>query len=216
MTIKINENNVNIIFIKKNVKRTFIKINHKKDVIITSPTKLTNKEILDIINIHEKWISKQIAKIKTIIIDNDNYLIFGKNYKIICRDTMKNDYEIVNDIIFYKGNGLETLSNDLMEEVEKKFFDILTLYNFTFIPKVIIKDMKSKWGVCHYKTKKVVINKAFIHLPIALLEYVIHHELNHFIVPNHSVDFYNELYKHLPNHRDLQKRLKKYSYILRS
>ena len=74
----------------------------------------------------------------------------------------------------------------------------------TGYPKCIIQFPKDKDKL--HPTQK----------PIALLEYVIHHELNHFIVPNHSVDFYNELYKHLPNHRDLQKRLKKYSYILRS
>ena len=141
-------------------------------------------------------------------------MVFGEIFSLVKDDNLLNDYKIIDKQIIYHGSGLDNFKKELMKEIEKYYFRILKEYDLNFIPFLIIKPMKSKWGVCHFKTHKVVINQVFIHLPKEFLEYVIHHELTHFFVTNHSTFFYKELAKKLPSHRKLQKDLKQYTFML--
>lgn len=213
MKVTVNEIELDVFLIKKKVKRTFIKIKHNRDIIITSPKIIKDNELKDIIRLNEAWILKQLSKIKEIP-SISGYLVFGKEYLIETSDELTNDYKIFNNTILYDKNGLSKLELELVETIKIRFHKLLDMYQFNFTPKLIIKKMKSKWGVCHYKSNKVVINKVFIHLPLELLDYVIHHELTHFIVPNHSKIYYDNLGKRLPNHKELQKRLKSYIHLL--
>ena len=56
--------------------------------------------------------------------------------------------------------------------------------------------------------KKVSFNLALVHLDKSLIDYVIIHELCHFIQPNHSKSFYQEVGKRLPDYKIREKKLK--------
>ena len=53
-----------------------------------------------------------------------------------------------------------------------------------------IRKMKTRWGVCNYKTKRVTLNFNLIKKDIKYLDYVIVHELSHLLYPNHSKNFW--------------------------
>jgi len=44
--------------------------------------------------------------------------------------------------------------------------------------------------------------------PVAVLDYIIMHEIVHLKYPNHSTDFWNELDKIMPDYREQEKWLK--------
>ena len=46
--------------------------------------------------------------------------------------------------------------------------------------------MKTRWGVCNIKDNSVTLNSKLIEYDIQALDYVIIHELSHFIHFNHS------------------------------
>ena len=58
-----------------------------------------------------------------------------------------------------------------------------------------------------------MINVSVVNLPIHLIEYVIYHELAHFVHLNHSVAYHNFLQKFVPNERQLKKELIKYNSL---
>ena len=76
------------------------------------------------------------------------------------------------------------------------------------MPAVEIKKYKSRWGACYPKINKVSFNLALVHLNYELIDYVIVHELCHFLQPNHSKQFYQEIKKRLPNYKQCEKKLK--------
>ena len=49
---------------------------------------------------------------------------------------------------------------------------------------------------------------SLIHLEKNLIDYVIVHELTHFLQPNHSKQFYLEIEKRMPDYKTRQQRLK--------
>lgn len=209
----IGSNKYRVIVNYKKVKRIFFKITKFKEIMITTPIKLSEEEVLKMLNKHQKWLQKQLLKEDEIILKQNEVLIFGKVYQLQEDITLKNDYAIDGNTIYYHQN-LNKLMKDALGKVSAMFYETSKNFNLSFIPILQFRKMKSRWGVCHYYKEKVVLNKVLIHLPFELINYVINHELTHFYHPNHGQDFYKCLETHIKNHRELKKTLKKYQFLL--
>ena len=75
-------------------------------------------------------------------------------------------------------------------------------------PNLRIRSMKTRWGVCNRKSKTITLNYNLIYYDIKCLDYVITHELSHFIEFNHSKKFWDVVYKYYPNYKEARKELK--------
>lgn len=74
-------------------------------------------------------------------------------------------------------------------------------------PKLTVKSMKTRWGSCTAAKGKICLNAALVEKPVICIEYVICHELSHFLVQNHSADFYAVLGRVFPEHKRVRKLL---------
>ena len=61
--------------------------------------------------------------------------------------------------------------------------------------------MKTRWGVCNIKTNIVTLNSRLIRYEDGVIDYVIIHELSHFIEANHSKKFWNEVGIRMPDYK---------------
>jgi predicted metal-dependent hydrolase len=64
-----------------------------------------------------------------------------------------------------------------------------------------IKKMKTKWGTCNAKARRIWLNLELIKKPSACLEYVLVHELVHLLARNHDERFLGLMDRHLPTWR---------------
>ncbi len=62
-----------------------------------------------------------------------------------------------------------------------------------------IKQMKTRWGTCNIKAKRIWINLELAKKPEQCLEFIIVHELVHLLVRNHNDRFVGYMNKFLPN-----------------
>ena len=69
-----------------------------------------------------------------------------------------------------------------------------------------IRSLEKRWGSCT-PSNNIIINTEAIKLPYQLIDYIIVHELAHTKVKNHSKEFWAEVAKHLPNWKELDKRM---------
>jgi predicted metal-dependent hydrolase len=74
--------------------------------------------------------------------------------------------------------------------------------------RVSIRDQRSRWGSCSAK-KNLNFNYRLVHLPPALVDYVIAHELCHLKEFNHAPAFWALLERVMPDARACQAELKK-------
>lgn len=70
-----------------------------------------------------------------------------------------------------------------------------------------IRDMKTRWGTCNIRTKKVCFNLRLAQKPPECLEYVVVHELVHLLEKSHNRVFKNYLDRFLPQWRSIKKEL---------
>ncbi|KPM17629.1 metal-dependent hydrolase [Citromicrobium sp. JL31] len=75
------------------------------------------------------------------------------------------------------------------------------------VRRFFIQRMKTKWGGSSPQRGTIRLNLELAKKDIECLDYVILHELAHFIVPDHSEGFITLLDQHMPNWRQVKKHL---------
>ena len=71
-----------------------------------------------------------------------------------------------------------------------------------------VKRMKTRWGTCNPRAKRIWLNLELAKKPPACLEYIVIHELAHMIEKSHGDRFIALMDKHLPQWRVRQQELK--------
>lgn len=66
-------------------------------------------------------------------------------------------------------------------------------------PQLRIRKMTSRWGVCQPKNGVITLSTMLMQVPEEAAEYVVVHEFAHFLVPNHSGQFYAAVADVLPD-----------------
>ena len=134
--------------------------------------------------------------------------------------------KVIDDFIISKEDfilrALEKYKNMPVKEQKQYYTEgelkelILTLCNKAYpyyekrgirYPEVKFKRMVSRWGSCHTKKGILTFNMNLMYAPMECIEYVVWHEFTHFLQPNHSSKFYDELAKVYPNWNECRKKL---------
>lgn len=207
MNIKINDNVYNIEVIRKNNRNTYIRVRNGK-IIVTTNYLTTKNSILSLINNNKSSIIKMINSDNKKQAKAEEFYYFGEKYDIIYGF---NDIEFTNDKIYAPNK--QKLDKYLNENIKKIFKSRLDYWYNTFtekipIPNLKIRKMTSRWGVCNIKNHNVTLNYMLSKYDIKCLDYVIVHELSHFIYHNHSKDFWTLVSKYYPKYKECKKMLK--------
>ncbi|MBQ2872561.1 MAG: M48 family metallopeptidase [Bacilli bacterium] len=207
MQIEIDGNIYDVEIIKKNNRNTYVRVKDGKIVVTTNY--LTNKNsIIKLIMDNKKSIIQMINKDSKKMDKNDNFYYFGKKYDVIYGFS---DIDITSDKIY-------AIDKKCLDKyINKKIIDIYSdrldyWYNIFEEkiprPNLKIRKMTSRWGVCNIRNHNVTLNYHLSKYDISCLDYVIVHELSHFIHPNHSKEFWNFVYKYYPKYKECRKMLK--------
>ena len=70
-----------------------------------------------------------------------------------------------------------------------------------------LQRMKTKWGSCNHRARRIRLNTELVKKPKDLLEYVIVHEMAHLLEPTHNERFISILNKHWPFWREARAEL---------
>ena len=96
---------------------------------------------------------------------------------------------------------------ELIRQAEPLFEKNLKAMN-TEISEFRIKDMKTRWGTCNIKDRRIWLNLQLAKKPLLCLDYVIVHELSHLFERNHNKNFYKILDNYFPDRKEAEYLLK--------
>lgn len=208
MRYTVNGTECNVLIDRKNNKNTYIKMNGT-DIIVTTNYFTSDKKILKILDENISFLNRALKKELTKLEKENHFYYLGKAYDVII--TPLYDVEFIGDKVYTKGiNFLNKWLNNEMKRIYKEHLDELYKLFVEDIPYPILKIrfMKTRWGVCNRKNNSVTLNSELIKYDISCLDYVIVHELSHFVHFDHSKDFWNTVEKYFPNYKKYRKMLK--------
>ena len=205
----VDGNEYEVVIIKKNNKNTYIRIKDDLKIYVTTNYFVSNSSIMKLLDDNYDYLKKTMDKQRQKQIKNNQFYYLGEVYDIIMYDTKK--VEILDNRIYVKDEVL--LNKWLKKEIKRLFSERLSvLYNMFEedipYPNLRIRKMTTRWGVCNKKNNTVTLNSELIKYSVDKLDYVIIHELSHFIHFNHSKEFWNLVSKYCPKYKEIRKELR--------
>ncbi|MFN6991559.1 MAG: M48 family metallopeptidase [Fervidobacterium sp.] len=180
---------------------------------------IIEKSSVDIKNLLDKINKKKNELINKIIKGEYYTLYLGTELKVtVLKNTSKPITLIDNELVINESyvEYYEKLINYWLEKRAKEYLPkrVLELSKTTGLrfKKVIIKDVKSRWGSCSQEGV-ISLNWRLIKAPFSVIDYVIIHELAHTIEMNHSKTFWRIVEKHEPNWKLYRKWLRNNSEL---
>lgn len=109
-------------------------------------------------------------------------------------------------------NWWQRASKQYFEEIVDRLYPIIEKHGVGR-PNVCVKKMSTLWGSCSRKKLKINLNFYLYKASVPCVEYVILHEMAHFLYPRHDKDFYNFVTIHMPDWQERKKQLD-YEFVL--
>ena len=207
MQIEIQGRMYTVNIVRKNNRNTYIRV--KNGIIVVTTNYFTNeRQIKKLIVDNEKSIVKMLNLDDKKQEKQENFYFFGKQYDLIYGF---DEIEFTDNKV-YAPNKVK-LDKYLHNEAKKIYQERLNYWYNVFeekipVPILKIRNMSSRWGVCNIKSHNVTLNYQLIKYDITCLDYVIVHELSHFIYHDHQKDFWNLVGKYYPKYKEARKMLK--------
>jgi len=210
MNYKIDSIDYNVIILKKNNKNTYIRIDDNLNIIVTTNYLISKKQIEKLLDENQKQLKKMINTKQNKNEKNKKFYFLGKNYDIIIVNNFDN-IQIIEDKIYVKNK--KELEKWLNKQIKTLFSERVDYWYHIFeenipYPSIKYRNMKTRWGVCNRKTNTITLNTNLIKYDISDLDYVIIHELSHFVEFNHSSKFWNVVSKYCKDYKKKRKDLK--------
>ena len=173
---------------------------------------------LEWIKRHHQRLVNQARESQRELINRESINVWGKRYLIKIENFNDGDFvEIKGNILILRvrknistEKKTEILESWYRDELRKKANKIIAKWEGKFgksVQKLYIQRMKTKWGSCSPMSKSIRLNTELVHKDKEALEYVIVHELIHFIETRHNDKFYKLLDSFLPKWKIIRQKL---------
>lgn len=214
-----------------------ITIDMSGEVKVSAPLQMSEEQIEEVLEKKANWIIKKLSEIQVVnknvvikqFIDGEKFLYLGKDYELKVIEQNSNKVEVViqeDKILIYLPQHLqEENKNQIIKEALLKWYrkcfsqivdERIKEYSLQLkvTPcKVVIKSQKTRWGSCS-SMGNINLNWRLVMAPIAIIDYIIVHELCHLKVMNHSKDFWYQVGLIMPDYKERREWLKENGYLI--
>lgn len=211
---------------KKNIKNMHLQVKPPDGhVVISAPSSMDDKAIEVYARTNLSWIKKQIEKYqqqpredKRQYVSGETIYIWGKQYFLsFISNSQRNSFDIQGNKVILSMRENSTVKQReayvreqyrlvLKKEIKRilpKWEKITGLHCDSWQTKY----MTTRWGTCNIEKKKIWINLQLVQKPMHCLEYVILHELIHFIERTHNSVFVAYMDQYMKDWRAVRKEL---------
>ena len=180
-----------VVLKKRTTKNLYIKVKDDLKIYITCNIFTSDREIKRIVGNNRKSIERMLDRAIMLEEKKQDFYFLGKKYDIV--------YTNIDEVSLGENKIFLSKNIDLDKWLKKQALKIFSEHlencyeNFTRNiphPSLLIRKMKTRWGVCNTKTYFITLNLELITKDINCLDYVIYHELSHLVEANHSKRFW--------------------------
>ena len=217
---------VSIELTRKRMKHIRMRVLSGGRVVLSAPFLIARAKIDAFINEHRDWIyrhhfdkERRLGYIEMpFLLESGEAYYLGVKRRVIPVPSAKDGVEIDDEsiVVYYKGSAdrVERVYMNYVAREAKKLFDRalarwLPLFSERGVqaPTVKVRRYRAKWGTCFYTRGEIGMNLHLIKADPAYTEYVMLHELTHFLYHGHGKRFHAFVLRAMPDARERKKKL---------
>ncbi len=220
----IKVNNLIVDVLKKDIKHIHLNISPPYgEIRVSAPMKTTDESIklfiiskLSQIRKQRDKFEKQERETERKYVTGESHYFKGQRYLLKIIDHKGNPKVVLRntkfmDLYIDKSSSTEkkkkALNNWYRRELKKILPPLIEKWSKKMKIDILdyrIKYMKTKWGTCNKEAGRIWINLELIKKPTHHLEYIIVHEMTHFLERNHNDRFVKLMNKFMPQWRTVK------------
>lgn len=194
---------------KTSMKNLYLRVKQGSGEIVLTAPKVSDEYIMKFIGKNIDVLKKHIEDLKKRnlgtdkkYIDGETHFLWGRPYTLRILDSKKHLSKGDDEIFIYvkKADDSEEIKRKLneyyREEIKIKLATFVDMAkNMTGVSpnEVRIKNMKTRWGTCNIRDKRVWVSLNLAKYDEICLLYILLHELTHLKEKNHTKRFYKIL-----------------------
>ena len=221
---------------RKSVKNVNLRIKPEGEVLVSANNSVSTDFIDAFIEKKQRYIFSALSRyeekkklfqaVPKRYVSGESYDLLGKSLRLKVEANKEENVYTDGVYIFLKvkdkddfrhkeimmSKWLKQYQTTVFEELLQEKYLLFEKYGVTY-PTLKIRNMTSRWGSCQPKKGIITLNSKLIEAPRNCIEYVILHELVHFIHPNHSRQFWDFVAMMMPDWKERKEELEKTIYI---
>ncbi len=187
------------------------------EVRLTLPHHTPVKMAQDWLQQHLPWLRAQQAK-HTVVRSADTLHLFGEAWQIVwCEGRKSTRWDEAARCLFLtlpaqadEAQRAALLAQAQKEQLHAVLVEMLPPWQVRLgvaVNEWRIRSMRTRWGSCNPRAKRIWLSLALSAHPLPCVEYVLVHELLHLLEPSHNARFKGLLDEYLPDWRARQAKL---------
>lgn len=206
-------NQIEYFLLRKEVKNINLNVKPDLSILVSAADNVPFDYIHKFVKSRAHWIQKRVSYFSKALpeghsvkeyISGESFKYLGKQYRLKVIPSQE------EKVVFFRGfihlyiknrdnysrkdklikEWYTARTHKIFLEVLNKVYPIIQKYNITK-PTFEVRLMKARWGSCLKEKHTILLNSDLIKAPKYCIQYVILHELIHFIHTNHNKEFYD-------------------------
>lgn len=213
---------------RKAIKHLHLRIAPTTEVKVSAPWRLTDEQIIQSLKPRLEWIKEKQAALQQRPVTQaksfttgEPHVFLGRTYALVVVESSAKSAKVVlneeeTQLYLYvphqatvelKAKALDAFYR---QELKSLIPPLLAKWQPIMNVQVLdwgVKAMKTRWGTCNTRDKRVWLSLMLAKMPVECIEYVMVHELVHLLERNHTPRFHALMTQFLPNWPALQQQL---------
>ena len=206
---------------RKDVKNINLRIKADRTIFLSANSRVSQEVIEEFIESKSEYILKALAHYEELAkyapkpkqyVDGETFRVLGHDRRLKVIEGKRNKVEYDESYITLTVKNpsdftlkkklidrwLMSICKDTIQSLCDAIYPKFQKYGVAY-PTIRYRNMVSRWGSCQPKRCVLTFNYALAEAPISCIEYVVVHEFTHFLHPNHSKKFYQQLAMFMPD-----------------
>lgn len=188
-------------------------IDSEANLVVRAPRNVKERDITDFVEKKKRWIADKQHQVSVfgekhspvVFANGESILYLGDTYTILRGAVPSIQFSSANLLIpegFEKADVLAWMKGEAEKVLIERVCRFAELTGVTY-SSIKLSEAKARWGSCSAKGN---LNFAWrlIMCPMAVIDYVVVHELSHIAYKNHSPGFWARIKTVLPSYKEQQ------------
>jgi predicted metal-dependent hydrolase len=194
---------------------------------VSVPYRISDDRVRQFVLSKRDWIKKHQANVRSrprptrqAMISGESYDLWGKRYRLeVIERQGRHEVQInKNHMYLYvkpnttKANRQKALVEFYRAEIKGRVPSLIAKWEAITGERVFdwgVKQMKTRWGSCNTRARRIWLNLELAKKPPECLEYILVHEMVHLLERRHNQKFRSYMDRFMPNWRATEQLLKR-------